>query len=62
VGVPELATPYSLAGTLLGERFNCRGSTAGSICGMQPVEVKGKMHKKLDIFGSIVKLADETPQ
>jgi len=48
--------------TALQELFWGRGSTAGSICGMQPVEVKGKMHKKRDIFDSIVKPADETPQ
>jgi hypothetical protein len=36
------------------EHFRGRGSAAGSICGMQPVEVKGKLHKELGIcrFGS----------
>jgi hypothetical protein len=31
------------------EHFRGRGSAAGSICGMQPVEVKGKLHKELGI-------------
>ena len=56
VGVPERALL-----TALQELYRGRGSTARSICGIKPVEVKAKMHQKCGIFSFEFPLPDETP-